>query len=342
MELTLYSYVATSKHGNRLHPLYWLTPDRIRGAFAGVFLLVFVGALCNHFNAGNSKTMHLHLHPRLLTSENDFSRLPHNDDAHHSIHHQQIAARNTRKHSNNPKKDFASNCTNAWKFDSTGHYTHTSTSTSSMERTYLVHAPSDLASVSPRGVVLSFHGESGTSAGQEAESGLSQDGLLINGKGIFAIYPQGFLGIGKLGGTPQTAWEGAPYASPVIDDVRIYSNLNLTPIGPLLTLLLCTDRVHQRPPRRNCRQPVYRPLPHLRHGQVQRRRLHESPRLHTGCQCAHCGVRCSVGGAVRRDAPVRRLQPGACDQLPFHTRDGRLDHTVRRAARGLGGVGRGV
>lgn len=115
-----------------------------------------------------------------------------------------------------------SNCSNSnssWQFDSTSHYTHTSGN-----RTYLMHAPSDAQSNSTHGLILSFHGAGGDSAGQESESGLSKQGLLIDNKGVFAVYPQGLLGPGKPGQDPQTAWQGAPYASSA-DDVSLHSSV---------------------------------------------------------------------------------------------------------------------
>ncbi len=49
---------------------------------------------------------------------------------------------------------------------------------------------------------------------QEDISGLSQEGFLVNGVGIIAVYPQGISG--KDG---KAAWQGASYSAPGVDDV---------------------------------------------------------------------------------------------------------------------------
>ncbi|KAF8575778.1 carbohydrate esterase family 1 protein, partial [Ramaria rubella] len=51
-----------------------------------------------------------------------------------------------------------------------------------------------------------------TEVHQELISGFSEEGILINGKGIIAVYPLGAFGPGRDGVSHERAWEGAPYA----------------------------------------------------------------------------------------------------------------------------------
>ena len=111
--------------------------------------------------------------------------------------------------------------TPSWTFDSDHHYTHTEAN----GRTYLVHTPSTFDPTIRHALVLSFHGYADSAAGQESVSGLSKSGLLIDGKGIIAVYPQGALGPGKPGDTSQRAWQGAPYSAVGVDDVCAASTL---------------------------------------------------------------------------------------------------------------------
>lgn len=84
-------------------------------------------------------------------------------------------------------------------------------------RHYNVHLPVDYPNNRGHAVIFSFHGHTRDMTTQEDLSQLSQQGLLINGVGIIAVYPQGI--IGTNGGT---AWQGAPYSSPHVDDVNLF------------------------------------------------------------------------------------------------------------------------
>jgi polyhydroxybutyrate depolymerase len=81
-------------------------------------------------------------------------------------------------------------------------------------RHYNVHLPTDYQTNRGHAIVFSFHGRSRDMYTQEDISELSQEGLLVNGIGIIAVYPQGIAG--KDG---KTAWQGAPYSAPGVDDV---------------------------------------------------------------------------------------------------------------------------
>lgn len=84
-------------------------------------------------------------------------------------------------------------------------------------RYYNVHLPVNYKNDRRHAIVFSFHGHNRDMTGQEDLSELSRNGLLINGAGIIAVYPQGI--IGTNGGT---AWQGAPYSSPHVDDVNLF------------------------------------------------------------------------------------------------------------------------
>ena len=81
-------------------------------------------------------------------------------------------------------------------------------------RHYKVHLSANFQHNRGHAIVFSFHGHNGNMDKQEDLSQLSQKGLLIDGAGIIAVYPKG-----KLGTDGQTAWQGAPYSAPGVDDV---------------------------------------------------------------------------------------------------------------------------
>ena len=84
-------------------------------------------------------------------------------------------------------------------------------------RHYKVHLSKNFQNNRGHAVVFSFHGHNGNMAKQEDLSELSLKGLLINGAGIIAIYPQG-----KRGTDGKSAWQGAPYSAPNVDDVSSF------------------------------------------------------------------------------------------------------------------------
>ncbi|KAI0927690.1 hypothetical protein AcV5_008163 [Taiwanofungus camphoratus] len=107
-----------------------------------------------------------------------------------------------------------------WKFDKTGHSNQTLG-----DRSFWVHLPSTYKPDVPHPVVLSYHGSNSSSRRQEHISGFSQHGLTINKTGIIAVYPMAAYGPGKHGDEAITAWEGAPYAPPGVDDVSFTLNI---------------------------------------------------------------------------------------------------------------------
>lgn len=119
-----------------------------------------------------------------------------------------------------PSPSESSHCT---PFDATRHV-HCTIS----NRTYLLHRPASYDGTTPHthALVLSFHGQKGNSARQETLSQFSDSELFIDGKGIFAAYPQGVEGEGG-----QPAWEGAPYAADGVDDVSLVWALLPLPLG---------------------------------------------------------------------------------------------------------------
>ena len=84
-------------------------------------------------------------------------------------------------------------------------------------RHYNVHLPTNFQNDRGHALVFSFHGHNGNMSLQENLSQLSQNGLLIQGPGIIAVYPQG-----KIGTDGGTAWQGAPYSAPAVNDVRSF------------------------------------------------------------------------------------------------------------------------
>jgi polyhydroxybutyrate depolymerase len=81
-------------------------------------------------------------------------------------------------------------------------------------RHYKVHLSANFKNNRGHAIVFSFHGHNGDMAKQEDLSQLSLKGVLINDAGIIAVYPKG-----KVGTDGQTAWQGAPYSAPGVDDV---------------------------------------------------------------------------------------------------------------------------
>jgi poly(3-hydroxybutyrate) depolymerase len=72
------------------------------------------------------------------------------------------------------------------------------------KRTFLLHFPANYDKNKPHGLIFSFHGRSGTSAGQESLSKLSESG---NNKNMLVAYPQGI----------DKQWQGDPAAK--TDDI---------------------------------------------------------------------------------------------------------------------------
>ncbi|KAI0917297.1 hypothetical protein AcW2_007466 [Taiwanofungus camphoratus] len=101
-----------------------------------------------------------------------------------------------------------------WQFDSTGHANQTIG-----DRWYYVHLPPSYQQNVSHPVVLSYHGYGESAPIQEYISGLSDDSLRINNTGIISVYPQGAYGPGRHGNESVSAWQGAPYAAPGVNDI---------------------------------------------------------------------------------------------------------------------------
>ncbi|KAJ7286859.1 hypothetical protein C8J57DRAFT_1495353 [Mycena rebaudengoi] len=100
----------------------------------------------------------------------------------------------------------------SWAFDSTNNANQTVG-----DRSFLVHIPADYDANTTHPVVLSFHGYGEDDKAQERSTGLSNEGYLIDKKGIIAVYPLAAYGPGKHR-QPVRAWMGAPYSPPDVDD----------------------------------------------------------------------------------------------------------------------------
>ncbi|CAF1130947.1 unnamed protein product [Adineta ricciae] len=87
-------------------------------------------------------------------------------------------------------------------------------------RHYKVHLSANFQNNRGHAIVFSFHGHNGDMDKQEDLSQLSEKGLLIDGAGIIAVYPKG-----KLGTDGQTAWQGAPYSAPGVDDIAFVNTV---------------------------------------------------------------------------------------------------------------------
>ncbi|CAF0853965.1 unnamed protein product [Rotaria sordida] len=98
-------------------------------------------------------------------------------------------------------------------------------------RHYKVHLSANFQNNRGHAIVFSFHGHNGDMDKQEDLSQLSQKGLLISGAGIIAVYPKG-----KLGTDGQTAWQGAPYSAPGVDDIAFVNTMIFT-----LQSIFCVD-----------------------------------------------------------------------------------------------------
>ncbi|CAF0790967.1 unnamed protein product [Adineta ricciae] len=98
-------------------------------------------------------------------------------------------------------------------------------------RHYKVHLPATFKNDKPHAVVFSFHGHNGDMAKQEDLSQFSDKGLLIGNAGIIAVYPQG-----KAGTDGETAWQGAPYSDPRVDDILFVKTMISTLEG-----MFCVD-----------------------------------------------------------------------------------------------------
>ncbi|KIK62379.1 carbohydrate esterase family 1 protein, partial [Collybiopsis luxurians FD-317 M1] len=106
-----------------------------------------------------------------------------------------------------------------FSFDTSNHATRKITDGNFEGRSYLVHLPANYDNSKKHPVVVSFHGNGGTSAKQEKITQLSDQAMLINNIGIIAVYPQASLGKGRNGGTKKNSWQGAPYAADGVDDI---------------------------------------------------------------------------------------------------------------------------
>ncbi|KAJ7056905.1 alpha/beta-hydrolase [Mycena amicta] len=113
------------------------------------------------------------------------------------------------------------------KFSSTNHANITLALSPELggNRTFLVHLPTAYSPSTPHALVVSFHGFKSSALKQERITGLSEAGVLINGKGIVAVYPEGQFGPGKNGNESIRAWQGAPYSPPGVDDVAFTQEL---------------------------------------------------------------------------------------------------------------------
>jgi hypothetical protein len=130
----------------------------------------------------------------------------------------------------------------SWQFDSTNHANITMGG-----RSFLVHIPPSYIATTPHALVLSYHGFGEDDLNQEKISGLSQQGLKINGKVrthrfklviinricrvslqvrdkqmhiyqldcyecVLIVYPNAQFGPGRSGNESVRAWQGAPYS----------------------------------------------------------------------------------------------------------------------------------
>lgn len=96
-------------------------------------------------------------------------------------------------------------------------------------RHYNVHLPTKFQNDRGHPIVFSFHGHNGNMSLQEDLSQLSQQDLLIQGAGIIVVYPQG-----KIGTDGETAWQGAPYSAPAVDDVSSFQFFVTSVDNPLI------------------------------------------------------------------------------------------------------------
>ncbi|MEU3980576.1 PHB depolymerase family esterase [Streptomyces sp. NPDC026672] len=93
-----------------------------------------------------------------------------------------------------------------------------------LQRTYRVHIPATYTGTNPRSLILSFHGHGRTASFQESLTQLSTVNALV-------VYPQGVNGTDG-----ESAWQGAPYSAPGVDDIAF--------TGALISRLqtdLCVD-----------------------------------------------------------------------------------------------------
>ncbi|KAJ7895653.1 carbohydrate esterase family 1 protein [Mycena olivaceomarginata] len=143
----------------------------------------------------------------------------------------------------------------SWTFNAENHYNHTIG-----DRSFLVHIPAKYNFNTTHPVVFSFHGYGEDGLEQERISGFSEEGNLIDGKEIVAVYPLAAYGPGKRR-KPARAWVGAPYSPPDVDDVgfvaeiiesleanlcvdytRIYAS-GMSNGGGFVNLLACSEQV---------------------------------------------------------------------------------------------------
>ncbi|TRM56942.1 Alpha/Beta hydrolase protein [Schizophyllum amplum] len=134
------------------------------------------------------------------------------------------------------------------------------------QREYRVHLPEDYPAEGGHPVVLSFHGNGGTSKHQETATQLSESDLRVAGRGIIAVYPQASLGAGRKGdgSDAKASWQGAPYAAAdphdieftmkILDDLQDNLCVDTTRIyasgksngGGFANLLACTPEATDR------------------------------------------------------------------------------------------------
>ncbi|KAJ7201083.1 carbohydrate esterase family 1 protein, partial [Mycena pura] len=115
-----------------------------------------------------------------------------------------------------PPTNATAGCSQAslFQFDDTNHANITLGG-----RSFLVHIPAKYDPATPHALVVSYHGFKSNAKEQERITGLSAQGLTLNGKGIVAVYPEGQFGPGKNGNESIRAWQGAPYSPPGVDDI---------------------------------------------------------------------------------------------------------------------------
>ncbi|UJR23567.1 hypothetical protein I4U23_026555 [Adineta vaga] len=87
-------------------------------------------------------------------------------------------------------------------------------------RHYKVHLPANFRNNRQHALVFSFHGHNGDMSKQEDLSQLSAKGLRIKSVEIIAVYPRGILGTDG-----ETAWQGAPYSAPGVDDILFVDSM---------------------------------------------------------------------------------------------------------------------
>jgi hypothetical protein len=99
-----------------------------------------------------------------------------------------------------------------WAFDGTGHYNVTLPNS----RWALAHINQTVYDNSvAHPLIIAFHGAGATAQNQEAISDMSHFGMFIGGVDVVVVYGQALMGTNG-----NTAWAGAPYSTPGVNDVR--------------------------------------------------------------------------------------------------------------------------